>query len=88
MAHKKGQGSTSNGRDSNPQFRGIKAYGGQSVTAGSIIVRQCGTKFHPGRNVRRAKDDSLFAVADGVVRFQANRRVHIDALVRTLRPGG
>ena len=80
MAHKKGQGSTSNGRDSNPQFRGIKAYGGQSVTAGSIIVRQCGTKFHPGRNVRRAKDDSLFAVADGVVRFQANRRVHIDAL--------
>jgi len=80
MAHKKGQGSTSNGRDSNPQFRGIKAYGGQSVSAGSIIVRQCGTKFHPGRNVRRAKDDSLFAVADGVVRFQANRRVHIDAL--------
>jgi large subunit ribosomal protein L27 len=78
MAHKKGQGSTQNGRDSNPQYRGIKAYGGQSVSAGSIIVRQCGTKFHPGRNVRRAKDDSLFAVADGVVRFQANRRVHID----------
>ena len=61
MAHKKGQGSTSNGRDSNPQHRGIKAYGGQTVTAGSIIVRQCGTKFHPGRNVRRANDDSLFA---------------------------
>ena len=69
MAHKKGQGSTQNGRDSNPQYRGIKAYGGQSVSAGSIIVRQCGTKFHPGRNVRRAKDDSLFAVADGVVRL-------------------
>ena len=78
MAHKKGQGSTQNGRDSNPQYRGIKAYGGQTVTAGSIIVRQCGTKFHPGRNVRRANDDSLFAVADGVVRFQGNRRVHVD----------
>ena len=78
MAHKKGQGSTSNGRDSNPQFRGIKAYGGQAVKAGSIIVRQVGTKFHPGRNVRRANDDSLFAVAAGVVRFQSNRRVHVD----------
>ena len=78
MAHKKGQGSTSNGRDSNPQFRGVKAYGGQKVTAGSIIIRQCGTKFHPGRNVRRAKDDSLFSVVDGVVRFQSNRRVHVD----------
>jgi large subunit ribosomal protein L27 len=78
MAHKKGQGSTQNGRDSNPQHRGIKAYGGQTVTAGSIIVRQCGTKVHPGRNVRLANDDSLFAVADGVVRFQANRRVHVD----------
>ena len=80
MAHKKGQGSTSNGRDSNPQFRGVKAYGGQKVTAGSIIIRQCGTKFHPGRNVRRAKDDTLFAVAEGVVRFQSNRRVHVDVV--------
>jgi len=78
MAHKKGQGSTSNGRDSNPQFRGIKAYGGQRVKAGSIIVRQVGTKFHPGRNVRRANDDTLFSVAAGVVRFQSNRRVHVD----------
>ena len=78
MAHKKGQGSTSNGRDSNPQFRGIKAYGGQRVKAGSIIVRQCGTKFHPGRHVRRANDDSLFAVAEGLVRFQSNGRVHVD----------
>lgn len=78
MAHKKGQGSTKNGRDSNPQFRGVKAYGGQLVTAGSIIVRQCGTKFLPGRNVRRANDDSLFAVAEGTVRFQSNRRVHVD----------
>ena len=78
MAHKKGQGSTSNGRDSNPQHRGVKAYGGQSVTAGSIIIRQLGTKFHAGRNVRRANDDSLFAVASGVVRFQSNGRVHVD----------
>lgn len=78
MAHKKGQGSTSNGRDSNPQFRGVKAYGGQAVKAGSIIIRQVGTKFHPGRNVRRANDDTLFAVAAGVVRFQENGRVHVD----------
>ncbi|MCA8974332.1 MAG: 50S ribosomal protein L27 [Planctomycetes bacterium] len=80
MAHKKGQGSTSNGRDSNPQFRGIKAYGGQRVKAGSIIVRQCGTKFHPGRNVRRGNDDTLFAVAPGIVRFQSNRKIHVDTL--------
>jgi large subunit ribosomal protein L27 len=63
MAHKKGQGSTKNGRDSNPQYRGVKAYGGQAVSSGSIIVRQVGTKFTPGRNVRRAGDDSLFAIA-------------------------
>ena len=78
MAHKKGQGSTQNGRDSNPQYRGVKAYGGQRVKAGSIIVRQVGPKFHPGRNVRRANDDTLFAVAEGVVRFQPNGRVHVD----------
>ncbi len=80
MAHKKGQGSTQNGRDSNPQYRGVKAYGGQRVTAGSIIVRQVGTKFHPGRNVRRGGDDTLFAVAAGVVRFQPNGKVHVDVL--------
>ena len=80
MAHKKGQGSTQNGRDSNPQYRGIKAYGGQRVKAGSIIVRQVGTKFHPGRNVRRGNDDTLFAVAAGIVRFQDNRRVHVDVV--------
>ena len=78
MAHKMGQGSTQNGRDSNPQYRGVKAYGGQRVKAGSIIVRQCGTKFRPGLNVRRAGDDSLFAVAEGVVRFQGNGKVHVD----------
>ena len=78
MAHKKGQGSTKNGRDSNPQYRGVKAYGGQRVTSGTIIVRQVGTRFTPGRNVRRAGDDSLFAIADGIVRFQENRRVHVE----------
>ncbi len=77
MAHKKGQGSSRNGRDSNPQRLGIKAYAGQFVTAGSIIVRQRGTKFSAGRNVRRAKDDSLFALADGIVQFAPNKRVSI-----------
>lgn len=78
MAHKKGQGSTQNGRDSNPQYRGIKAYGGQLVKAGTIIVRQCGTKFRPGRNVGCGSDYTLFATAAGVVRFQTNGKVHID----------
>jgi len=76
MAHKKGQGSTKNGRDSNPQFRGIKLYGGQEAKTGSIIVRQCGTKFKPGFNVGRGKDDTLFATAPGKVEFQG-RKVHI-----------
>lgn len=78
MAHKKGQGSTRNGRDSNPQHRGIKVYGGQEVSAGSIIVRQLGTKFHPGRNTRLGRDFTLFATADGVVSFGTQRRVHVD----------
>jgi len=69
MAHKKGQGSSRNGRDSNPQFRGIKLGGGQVAKAGSIIVRQCGTPFKPGYNVGRGRDDTLFALADGVVQF-------------------
>jgi large subunit ribosomal protein L27 len=69
MAHKKGQGSSRNGRDSQSQRLGIKVYGGTPVTAGSILVRQRGTRYHPGRNVRRAKDDTLFAVADGIVVF-------------------
>lgn len=76
MAHKKGQGSTKNGRDSNAQFRGIKLYGGQTARAGAIIVRQCGTPFKPGYNVGIGKDHTLFATADGVVEFQG-RRVHI-----------
>ena len=78
MAHKKGQGSTKNGRDSNPQFRGIKASGGQFVTSGSAIVRQLGTKFRVGRNVKLAKDFTLFATCDGTVRFGTGRRVHVD----------
>jgi large subunit ribosomal protein L27 len=70
MAHKKGVGSSRNGRDSNPQFLGIKKFGGEQVLAGNILVRQRGTRFHPGKNVRRASDDTLFAVTDGVVRFE------------------
>ncbi len=76
MAHKKGQGSSRNGRDSNPQYRGVKLYGGQSATAGSIIVRQCGTKFFPGSNVGMGKDYTLFATAEGKVKFQG-RKVHV-----------
>jgi large subunit ribosomal protein L27 len=76
MAHKKGQGSSRNGRDSNPQYRGVKLYGGQSVTAGSIIVRQCGTKFFPGNNVGMGRDYTLFATADGQVEFQG-RKIHV-----------
>lgn len=70
MAHKKGVGSSRNGRNSNPQYLGVKRYGGEVVSAGSIIVRQRGTRFHPGKNVRRANDDSLFALVDGVVKFE------------------
>lgn len=76
MAHKKGQGSTSNGRDSNPQYRGIKLYGGQVAKAGSIIIRQCGSPFKAGFQVGTGKDYTLFALADGVVEFQG-RRVHV-----------
>jgi large subunit ribosomal protein L27 len=80
MAHKKGQGSTRNGRDSKPQFRGIKVYGGQTVPAGGIIVRQLGTKFHAGVNTRLGGDYTLFATAAGVVRFGTRRRVHVDPI--------
>ncbi len=70
MAHKKGQGSSRNGRDSNPQYLGVKRYGGENVSAGSILVRQKGTKFHPGQNVSKGKDDTLFALVDGIVKFE------------------
>ena len=76
MAHKKGQGSSRNGRDSNPQYRGVKLYGGQTAKAGAIIIRQCGTKFFAGTNVGMGKDFTLFAKADGLVQFQG-RKVHI-----------
>ena len=70
MAHKKGVGSTRNGRDSNPQYLGVKRFGGENVIAGNIIVRQRGTKIHPGRNVGIGRDDTIFALIDGVVTFE------------------
>lgn len=73
MAHKKGQGSSRNGRDSNPQFLGVKRFGGEQVGGGTILVRQRGTKFFPGANVGRGKDDTLFAKADGVVQYTRSR---------------
>ena len=76
MAHKKGQGSVRNGRDSNAQRRGVKVYGGQKIRAGGIIIRQCGTPFKPGKNVGRGRDDTLFALADGTVSFR-NRVVDV-----------
>jgi large subunit ribosomal protein L27 len=82
MAHKKGQGSSRNGRDSNPQRRGVKRFGGQRVRAGNILVRQCGTKFRPGRNIGMGKDYTLFALVDGIVRFdQDGRRVNVDPVL-------
>lgn len=78
MAHKKGGGSSRNGRDSNPQYLGVKAYGGQTVTAGSIIIRQRGTKFQPGFNTGIGKDDTIFALIDGKVEFQG-RKIHVRA---------
>ena len=78
MAHKKGQGSSSNGRDSNAQRRGVKRFGGQQVSSGTILVRQVGTRFHPGVNVGCGRDYTLFALKDGVVEFdKRQRKVHI-----------
>jgi large subunit ribosomal protein L27 len=73
MAHKKGQGSSRNGRDSNPQYLGVKRFGGEKVNAGTIIVRQRGTKFHPGNNVKRGGDDTLFAIQNGFVKFEKRK---------------
>lgn len=83
MAHKKGQGSSRNGRDSNSQRLGVKRFGGQLVTGGSILVRQRGTRFFPGPNVGRGKDDTLFAKVAGVVRFQDRGR---DGRVISIEP--
>jgi large subunit ribosomal protein L27 len=78
MAHKKGQGSVKNGRESHSKRLGIKASGGSFVTAGCILVRQRGTRYHPGRNVKRGGDDTLFAIADGVVTFdREGRRINV-----------
>ena len=77
MAHKKGQGSSRNGRDSNPQYRGVKRYGGEVVVAGNILVRQVGTRIKPGRNVGMGRDYTLYAATDGVVEFRPNRTVHV-----------
>ncbi len=78
MAHKKGQGSTRNGRDSKAQARGVKKYAGEVVITGNILIRQCGTKWHPGRNVGCGSDYTLFALADGTVFFdQGGRRINI-----------
>ena len=80
MAHKKGQGSSRNGRDSNGQRRGVKAYGGEFVLPGSIILRQLGTKFHAGPGVGMGKDFTLFALREGRVKFTQNRKVVIEAV--------
>lgn len=80
MAHKKGQGSSRNGRDSNPQNRGIKRFGGEVVTPGTIIVRQVGSRFLPGHNVGMGRDYTLFALSEGRVRFGTQRRIHIDLI--------
>ena len=80
MAHKKGQGSTRNGRDSNAQRLGIKVGSGQLITAGSILARQRGTKWHPGANVARGKDDTLFSLVDGIVSFCSGRKTVISVL--------
>ena len=77
MAHKKGQGASRNGRDSNPQHRGLKAYGGPRVKAGQIIVRQCGTKFHKGFNVGLGNDYTIYSLIEGAVKFDSRRRISV-----------
>jgi large subunit ribosomal protein L27 len=90
MAHKKGQGSSRNGRDSNAQYRGTKVYGGQEITAGTILVRQVGTKIHAGTNVKVGRDYTLFAVADGVVKYERydrnRRKVSVYPVAETAAP--
>ncbi len=73
MAHKKGAGSTRNGRDSQPKRLGVKVYGGEAVASGNILVRQRGTKIHPGKNVLRGSDDTLFSIMEGIVRYEESR---------------
>lgn len=87
MAHKKGVGSSRNGRDSEAQRLGIKKYGGQHVKSGNILVRQRGTKFHPGNNVKKGSDDTLFAVADGIVNFERKDRNRLKISVSPFTQG-
>lgn len=87
MAHKKGVGSSRNGRDSNPKRLGVKRFGGERVVAGNILVRQRGTRFHPGNNVGRGRDDTLFATSDGIVKFENLRRRRVVSVYgEDLRP--
>jgi large subunit ribosomal protein L27 len=86
MAHKKGVGSTRNGRDSESQRLGVKRYGGQLVRAGNILVRQRGTKFHPGTNVGKGSDDTLFALIDGMVKFERKDRERLKVSVYAMEP--
>ncbi|MFM7158051.1 MAG: 50S ribosomal protein L27 [Bacteroidota bacterium] len=81
MAHKKGAGSTKNGRDSNSKRRGVKRFGGQIVSAGNILVRQCGTRFHPGNNVGLGKDYTLFSLVDGIVKFERKDKTRLKVSV-------
>lgn len=82
MARKRGGSGAKNGRDSNPKYLGVKVYGGQSVRAGSILVRQRGTPIHPGDNVGRGKDDTLFATADGVVKYHYRKGRHLASVTQ------
>lgn len=84
MAHKKGVGSSRNGRDSNPQYRGVKKFGGEFVRAGGIIIRQCGTKVHPGLNVGLGRDYTIFALVDGTVQFSPKDKRRIKVSVTPL----
>jgi large subunit ribosomal protein L27 len=81
MAHKKGVGSSRNGRTSNPQYRGVKKFGGEMVTAGNIIIRQCGTKWHPGRNVGLGSDYTIYSLVDGVVQFEHKNKKRLKVSV-------
>lgn len=83
MAHKVGKGSTRNGRDSNPQFLGVKKFGGENVVAGNILVRQVGNRFHAGKNVGQGKDFTLFALTDGVVTFEQKKRKRVHVVAAT-----
>jgi len=85
MAHKKAGGSTRLGRDSNPQYLGVKVGDGQTIKSGMILVRQRGTKIHPGTNVQKGKDDTLFAVKDGKVKFKTKKKINFDRSMKTAK---